>query len=70
MAGVYAAIIPVEERDWVDLEDPDTKYFGRTHGCDCCSRYKELTVNDLKEHIASLKEELDKCENLLLEMGG
>ena len=37
---------------------------GETHGCSCCSTTREVTLQDIEDHISSLKEDLAEAEKV------
>jgi hypothetical protein len=62
MSGKFSHIELNDYSTEADLFGPYLE--GRTHGCDCCSVEKRITVENLNEHIESLKEAIVKAEKL------
>lgn len=41
------------------------RWMGRTNGCGCCADSEQLEVNQVREHVAGLREEADELERAI-----
>lgn len=46
----------------------DGTWEGQTYGCGCCSDTENVTLEDIKAHIASLEEDLSKAKEALADL--
>jgi len=65
MAGYYMSIRDKKEN--LEIYGVE-KYFGRTHGCSCCSVEEEITLYGINAHIETLEKELKRSKKIKKEL--